>query len=94
MLGLNPFHRTPSFLLATVFAQPIGQKKADVAKHPEVFHHVGLLVNGPPGGTGLPFKQSSDHLAEAPQRCPPEPSWCSVLYALQPGLQWSFVQYL
>ena len=24
-------------------------KKADVAEHPKVFHHVGLLVNGPPG---------------------------------------------
>jgi hypothetical protein len=24
-----------------------GQKKADVAEHPEVFNHVGLLVNGP-----------------------------------------------
>ena len=24
-------------------------KKADVAEHPEVFHHVGLLVNGPSG---------------------------------------------
>ena len=24
-------------------------KKADVVEHPEVFHHVGLLVNEPPG---------------------------------------------
>ena len=24
-------------------------KKADVAKHPKVFRHVGLLVNEPPG---------------------------------------------
>jgi hypothetical protein len=24
-------------------------KKADVAEHPEVFHHVGLLLNEPPG---------------------------------------------
>jgi hypothetical protein len=31
------------------------QKKADVAEHPEVFHHVGLLVNEPPGTAGLPF---------------------------------------
>jgi hypothetical protein len=30
-------------------------KKADVAEHPEVFDHVGLLVNGPPGTAGLPF---------------------------------------
>jgi hypothetical protein len=24
------------------------QKKADVVEHPQVFHHVGILVNGPP----------------------------------------------
>ncbi len=24
-------------------------KKADVAEHPKVFHHVGLLFNGRPG---------------------------------------------
>jgi hypothetical protein len=30
-------------------------KKADVAKHPEVFDHVGLLVNEPPGTAGLLF---------------------------------------
>jgi len=26
-----------------------------VAEHPEVFHHVGLLVNEPPGTAGLLF---------------------------------------
>jgi hypothetical protein len=31
------------------------QKKADVAEHPKVFHHIGLLVNEPPGTAGLPF---------------------------------------
>jgi hypothetical protein len=31
------------------------QKKADVAEHPEVLDHVGLLVDEPPGPTGLPF---------------------------------------
>jgi hypothetical protein len=31
------------------------QKKADVAKHPWVQNHVGLLVNRPPGMAGLPF---------------------------------------
>src|SRR5208337_3332645 len=31
------------------------RKKADVVQHPEVFDHVGLLVNGPPGTAGLPF---------------------------------------
>jgi hypothetical protein len=30
-------------------------KKADVAEHPEVFDHVGLLVNKPPGQAGLLF---------------------------------------
>jgi len=30
-------------------------KKADVAEHPEEFHHVGLLDNEPPGTAGLPF---------------------------------------
>jgi hypothetical protein len=28
-------------------------KKADVAEHPEVFDHVGLLFNEPPSTTGL-----------------------------------------
>ena len=28
-------------------------KKADVAEHPQVFHHVGLLSNEPPGTAGL-----------------------------------------
>jgi len=30
-------------------------KKADVAEHPKVFGHVGLLVNEPPGWAGLLF---------------------------------------
>jgi len=30
-------------------------KKADVADHCEVFGHVGLLVDKPPGQAGLPF---------------------------------------
>jgi hypothetical protein len=30
-------------------------KKADVAEHPEVFDHVGLLVNKPPGRAELLF---------------------------------------
>ena len=30
-------------------------KKADVAEYPEVFDHVGLLFNEPPGTAGLPF---------------------------------------
>jgi len=35
-------------------------KKADVAEHPKVFHHVGLLIDEPPGPAGLPFIQSSE----------------------------------
>ena len=30
-------------------------KKADVAEHPGVFDHVGLLINELPGTAGLPF---------------------------------------
>jgi hypothetical protein len=30
-------------------------KKADVAEHPEVFNHVGLLTNEPLGIAGLLF---------------------------------------
>jgi hypothetical protein len=30
-------------------------KKADVAEHPKVFDHVGLLVNKPPGKAELLF---------------------------------------
>jgi len=30
-------------------------KKAGVVKHPEVFNHAGLLVNGPPGMAKVPF---------------------------------------
>ena len=29
--------------------------KTDVAEHAEAFHHVGLLVNGSPGRSRLPF---------------------------------------
>jgi hypothetical protein len=31
------------------------EKKADAINHPWVFNRVGFLVNGPPGGAGLPF---------------------------------------
>jgi len=30
-------------------------KKADVAKHPQMLNHVGLLFDEPPGVAGLPF---------------------------------------
>ena len=41
------------------------QKKADVGDHPEVFGHVGLLVDRPPGTAGLPFIKSSDNFDQA-----------------------------
>jgi hypothetical protein len=34
---------------------PPRTKKADVAEHPEVFDHVGLLINEPPDTAGLLF---------------------------------------
>jgi hypothetical protein len=34
---------------------PQKTKKADMAEHPKVSGHVGLLVNEPPGRTGLLF---------------------------------------
>jgi hypothetical protein len=36
-------------------SQRLRRKKNDVAENPEVFDHVGLLVNEPPGTAGLPF---------------------------------------
>jgi hypothetical protein len=33
----------------------VPKKNADVVEHPEVFHHVGVLVNGLPGSAELPF---------------------------------------
>ena len=35
-------------------------KKADAAEYSEVFRHIGLLIDGPPGIAGLPFIQSSE----------------------------------
>ncbi len=46
-------HRRPPFCLRTACATE--NKKADVAKHLEMFSHVGLLSNEPPGGAGLFF---------------------------------------
>jgi hypothetical protein len=37
-------------------------KKTDVAEPPEVFDHVGLLVNKPPADSGLPFVSFSDFI--------------------------------
>jgi hypothetical protein len=33
----------------------MAKKKDDAAEHPEVFDHVGLLINGLPGLAELPF---------------------------------------
>jgi hypothetical protein len=45
--------------MVTPFAQGLlgkrSAKKTDVYEHPEVFKHVGLLFNWPPGTAGLPF---------------------------------------
>jgi len=35
------------------YQRPARTKKADVAEHPKVLDHVGLLVNEPPGTAGL-----------------------------------------
>jgi hypothetical protein len=42
----------PSYVVANVITSP-RTKKADVAEHPQVFDHVGLLTNEPPGMAGL-----------------------------------------
>jgi len=50
--------KSDSYRLVPVFADcpaPPQAKKADVVEHPEVFDHVGLLVNQPPGTAELPF---------------------------------------
>jgi hypothetical protein len=38
-----------------IVGPPKEAKKTDVAEHLEVFHHVGVLVNGSPAKDGLPF---------------------------------------
>jgi hypothetical protein len=55
-LGDESLRSTRTALLAA------SEKKADVAEHPEVFDHVGLLVNEPPDSAGLPFIQSSEDI--------------------------------
>jgi hypothetical protein len=52
-LAMNRESRDPEAV--GVFISSEGAKKTDVAEHPEVFDHVGLLVNGLPGAAGLPF---------------------------------------
>jgi hypothetical protein len=48
-------------------------KKADVAEHPKVLDHVGLLCNEPSGKAGLLFIQSSDDFC----------SWYSLTWGMQ-----------
>jgi hypothetical protein len=54
------YHLTSSFIIRVAVGVAIfthhPKEKADVVEHPdEVFDHVGLLINGPPGTAGLPF---------------------------------------
>jgi hypothetical protein len=44
-----------SLLTVTVPRRPMRNKKAGATENPEGFDHAGLLVNEPPGQTGLPF---------------------------------------
>ncbi len=46
---------TPLGLVVSGPSRASTNKKADVADHGEVFGHVGLLVDKPPGPAGLPF---------------------------------------
>ena len=52
------------------------KKKADVAEHPQVFGHVGLLVNEPPGlsrvALYLVVRQLRFNFSPEPNGSPPE----------------------
>ena len=45
---IHPWSSVPFSLVASDLSSP-RTKKADVAQHPKVLSHVGLLVNEPPG---------------------------------------------
>ena len=47
--GIAAFHVTVADLKGSRLSRIGKNKKADAVEHPEVLHHVGLLVNGPPG---------------------------------------------
>jgi len=53
---------TPQGLVVSGPLRASTNEKADVADHPTVIGHVGLLVDEPPGPAGLPFIQSSDDI--------------------------------
>jgi hypothetical protein len=42
-------------LLEVEVVERTGRKKTDVLEQPELFEHVGLLVNEPPDPIGVPF---------------------------------------
>jgi hypothetical protein len=60
-LGLVVHDKSPFLRLASVrpwslrLSRSAGNKKADVAEHPQAFDHVGLLFNKPPGSAEVPF---------------------------------------
>jgi hypothetical protein len=69
-------------------------KKADVAEHPEVFDHVGLLTNEPLGTAELlSIESSDDFLGKAAVKrfatLPRHPS-----YAHEREMQWDFCLFL
>jgi hypothetical protein len=41
--------------VVAIISRHRSEKKADVVEHPEVFDHIGLLVDEPPGTAELPF---------------------------------------
>jgi hypothetical protein len=49
------FSSAEIFSASTLTASSKATKKADAAEHTEAFNRVGLLVNEPPGQTGLLF---------------------------------------
>ena len=53
--GSNPDTSSTAEAECTSYVVRRATKKADVAEHPQVFDHVGLLVNEPPGTAELLF---------------------------------------
>jgi hypothetical protein len=53
--GVNVFARFVSMISPPFLNSTESKKKADVVEHPEVFDHIGLLVNELPSTAGLPF---------------------------------------
>jgi hypothetical protein len=52
---LGALHVVRLFAIGAKNCASIENKKADVAEHPKVFDHVGLLFNKPTGSAGLFF---------------------------------------